>query len=398
MRILIYCDEDLTVAAGGSRQVVELAAALSTRRHKLRVIAPRPARHGERTCATERGKVIAVPVLRRLHLRPITFLAMSGIILMKELLLWKPAVLLWFDSPGQISPLLCATLTGCPYVLFVNGLPREEIRGGWSRRLVACLLQLLLTIATRHAAAVVSVCPELLAFMRSNWGIRREQCALIQNGVDPDRFRPIEARDARRRLGLETDNPYVVFVGGFFPWHGLETLLAAAPAVLRVLPQTKFLLVGDGQTRPQLEDLSRHLGLTDRVWFTGRVEHDDVPWWISAADLCVVLHHPTRSYPGDSMKLWEYMACGRPIVTTAGPGYGDTVEKLGSGVAVPANAPARLAEEVIKLLSDEKARRRMGASGRAAVIHDHTWEARAIEFEAVVSRHLHAQVEGRADG
>jgi glycosyltransferase involved in cell wall biosynthesis len=180
--------------------------------------------------------------------------------------------------------------------------------------------------------------------------------------------------------------PYVGFVGGFFPWHDLETLVGAIPAVRRAVPEACFLLVGDGQERPAMEALARRLGVQDACLFPGWVRSDEVLLWINAADVCVVLNNPIRLYAGDSMKLWEYLACGKPVVATAGVGFGDTVEEFGSGLAVKANDPDGLSEALIRLLRNPEERQRMGARGRAAVQEAHTWAARAAQLEALLER------------
>ncbi|MFZ1802702.1 MAG: glycosyltransferase, partial [Nitrospira sp.] len=177
--------------------------------------------------------------------------------------------------------------------------------------------------------------------------------------------------------------PYIGFVGGFFPWHGLETLIEAMAIVVQSFKTVQCLLVGDGQTKKNLEGLVRQLRLSAYVQFPGRADFDMVPKWIAASDVCVVLHRQTRSYPGDSMKLWEYLACARPVVATAGPGYGETVEALHCGVSAKADDPHDLARQLIRLLDDRNLCARMGERGRTAVVQRHTWSARAAQLEQV---------------
>jgi glycosyltransferase involved in cell wall biosynthesis len=197
---------------------------------------------------------------------------------------------------------------------------------------------------------------------------------------------PIPALEARKALGLASDRAYVGFIGGFFPWHGLETLIQAIPAVRRAVPEVCLLLVGDGQERRRIEALAGWLGVREACLFTGRVVSDAIPLWIGASDVCVVLNNPIRLYAGDSMKLWEYLACARPVVATAGAGFGDAVEAFGGGVAVKANDPDGLADALVRLLRNPEERWQMGACGRAAVQEAHTWAARAAQLEAILAQ------------
>jgi glycosyltransferase involved in cell wall biosynthesis len=383
MNILVYCDEELSVAGGGSRQVVEFVRALAARSHAVRVVAPKPRRQVDESVALGGARPVWVRTLRLPVFRPLMYLAGSAVALFLTMWREKPDVLLWFDSPGQIAPLWCSRLLHCPYVLFVNGLPAAELTGVWGWAPIRGLIQRALRVSAQQARAVVSVCREIPYWMQREWGIEAARCRVIRNGVDPAACVPRDKAEARRRLRLNPDRSYIGFVGGFFPWHGLDTLVEAMALVRREHPDAMLLLVGDGQTRPTLEALVRQRGLENAVTFVGRVAFDEVSWWVGASDLCVVLHRPIRFYPGDSMKLWEYLACARPVVATAGAGYGDLIETLGAGVSVQGEDVSSLAAGLSRLIRSPEAATRMGQAGRAAVVDAHTWEARAVELERV---------------
>ena len=383
MHILTYCDEDLGVAAGGSRQVLELSKALVQRGHAVTVVAPESERGRAAVQNSAQLSVTFVPVVRWGGLRPLSFLWGSMRILNEVVATHRPDVLLWFDSPGQMAPLWVFRNNRCPIIYFVNGLPLEEVQGVWRHPPFRGLLTHGLRLATRKATALVSVCPEVLTGLETVEPLNTKSCSVIRNGVDLDHFFPQSHEESRGELGLISPGPYVGFVGGFFPWHGLDTLIEALALVVKAFPTVRCLLVGDGETRASLEALVRELGLSAHVYFPGRVDFDMVPKWIAASDVCVVLHRQTRSYPGDSMKLWEYLACGRPVVATAGPGYGQTVEELQCGVSVKADDPSDLARQLGCLLGDHHLRTRMGDRGRAAVVRRHTWSTRAEELERV---------------
>ena len=383
MRILVFCDEDLSIAAGGARQVLEFAKALSLRSHTIRIVGPQPVQGHRLAQEFASLSFRPVSVWRVAGLRPLSFLIASWNALRQELPTWRPDVLLWFDSPGQMAPLLALSGHACASVLFVNGLPEEEVQGVWRLPLVRWVLRTALKTAARRVQGVVSICGEIVTQMQDAWGILPERCRVIRNGVDGDRFQPQSHETARQVLGLQTKGPYIGFVGGFFPWHGLETLIEAVAFVHGKVPTATFLLVGDGQTRHGLQELVQQRGLADIVRFVGRVDWAQVPTWIAACDVCVVLHRRTRSYPGDSMKLWEYLSCGRPVVTTVGPGYGETVEAIGCGLAAEPGDPKDLARQLVRLLEDPDELVKMGERGRMAVVQAHTWGARAQELEQV---------------
>lgn len=393
MRILAYCDEDLSVAAGGARQVLELAKALVARKHAVMVVAPQPAAEGRHLHDFDQVDMRFVSVVRWGGLRPLSFLLGSLRILSWTVREWRPDVLIWFDSPGQMAPLWVLRHRTCPCVYFVNGLPHEEVQGLWQRPPIRQLLSYGLKQAVRRAEALVSVCPEVLSGLARLQHVDAERCAVIRNGVDPELFVPQSHEKARVQLGIDGAGPYIGFVGGFFPWHGLETLVEAIPLVTSAYPSLQVLLVGEGGAKTDLESLVQRKGLTRHVRFVGRAEFATVSTWIAACDVCVVLHKQTRSYPGDSMKLWEYLACGRPVVTTAGPGCGDVVESIGCGLAAAPDDPHDLARQIVHLLMEPDKRIRMGELGRASILRSHTWKVRARELEAVCC----AAIRGRTE-
>lgn len=390
MKLLVFCDEDLGSPGGGSRQILELSKALAARGHELRIIAPR---FGRRPLQPS-PPVLAVPGIPLPGLRPLSYLILSTLVVPTVLYRWRPDAVCWFDSPGQVGPLLGTWLVHRPYLLFVNGLPQEELRGFWRWPPAMMLVVWGLRRTAGRAAAVVSVCGEILGWMQREWEIKANRCHVVRNGVDPERFRPIPAKEARRALGLEPERRYVGFVGGFFPWHDLDSVIRAVPAVREAVPGVCFLVVGDGQMRTSVERLADRLGVRDACLFPGRVPFDQVPQWIGASDACVVLNNPTRLYAGDSMKLWEYLACARPVVATVGPGFGDAVEALGSGLAVKVDDVEGLAQALVRLLQDPEERMRMGARGRAAVQQAHTWDARAAELESLFERMIRNEARG----
>lgn len=131
MNILVFCDEDLGVAGGGAQQVVQFVRALAARGHALRVVAPTPSADmkDDASLISARGLWVWVPRLPMI--RPWVYLVGSAITLLWSMWREKPDVMLWFDSPGQVAPLICAGVMRCPYVLFVNGLAGEELTGLW---------------------------------------------------------------------------------------------------------------------------------------------------------------------------------------------------------------------------------------------------------------------------
>ncbi len=147
--------------------------------------------------------------------------------------------------------------------------------------------------------------------------------------------RPDEKQRLRRTLGFGDDDCVVGFTGTFGWWHGIDVLAAAIPRICAEMPAVKFLLIGDGTHKPQLDaEVERH-GLNDRVRRVGRVPQEEGARLLKACDIYVSPHssHMVDSkFFGSPTKVFEYMAMGGGIVAS-------DLEQIGE-VLSPALRPA----------------------------------------------------------
>lgn len=194
-------------------------------------------------------------------------------------------------------------------------------------------------------------------------GYGRRAIAVIRNGVDLDRFAPRPPDEAlRTTLGLPPRAPLVVTVSRLNPMKGIDDFLKAAALLADRFAEARFVIVGDGSSRRQLEALTGPLGLAGRVVFTGT--RLDVAAILSQAAISVA---PSLS-EGLSNVVLESMAAGVPVVATR---VGGTPELLDDGVTgllvPPCDAPA-LAAAIGRLLGNEALARRLGGAARARVV------------------------------
>jgi glycosyltransferase involved in cell wall biosynthesis len=113
--------------------------------------------------------------------------------------------------------------------------------------------------------------------------------------------------------------------------------------------------------------------VSDEFIFTGIVPYEEVSKYISASDICVVPKRQLKS--GYSpLKLYEYMACGKPVVASRVEGF-TILEQNNAGILVEPENPENIANVIIKLLNDEKLREELGRNGREYVVKNHSWES-----------------------
>ncbi|GIV00422.1 MAG: hypothetical protein KatS3mg014_2037 [Actinomycetota bacterium] len=152
------------------------------------------------------------------------------------------------------------------------------------------------------------------------------------------------------------------FLGQLIPRKGVDVLLAAVARALASGTPVEVTIVGDGPERRALEELSRSLGIDDRIRFVGAVRYEEVGRYLREMDVLVL---PTR-YDYRAMVVLEALAAGIPVITTTADGNStSTVVDGENGFVVPPDDPDALAQRLALLATDPTAlgRVRQGASG-----------------------------------
>lgn len=188
----------------------------------------------------------------------------------------------------------------------------------------------------------------------------------VRNAVEPP-HPPSAARLAAldRGLGLEAGAPVVSIVGRLVPPKAHERFIAAAALIAERVPECRFLVVGDGPRRAELERLARSRGLADRLTFTGaRVDAIDL---IARSDVIVF----SSSSEGMPVVALESMAAGVPVVSTDVEGMRELLAD-DAGVVVASREPAALADAVAELLASPARRAQLGRRGRERVGDEYT--------------------------
>lgn len=238
----------------------------------------------------------------------------------------------------------------------------------------------------RHAAAVTVASRTLQSQV---WGM----------GVSPDRvfYAPncprtslLSARDqvseadqarVRQQLGIGSA-PMLLFVGNISLGDDLDLALVALQEVRERLPEVQLVIVGTGEGLSRLRDLADDLCLHNTVHFTGWIEHQHVPAYLAAADIAIYPYRDTLINRAKcSIKILEYMAMGKAIVTTR---VGQNLEYLEHGrsgiLAEPGDAHA-FAYALLCLLADPALAHRLGENAARRIRDQFTWSRQIHTIE-----------------
>ncbi len=211
-------------------------------------------------------------------------------------------------------------------------------------------------------------------------GVPAEKIVVNPNGVDVEEFRPGVGRDVvRRELDVADDATLAGFVGTFGPWHGVLTL-AEAIALLPPDKGLRFLLVGAGMFRDDVERIVSEAGRSQQVIFAGQVEHKKVPSLLDACDILLSPHVPMndgREFFGSPTKLFEYMAMGKAIVASRLGQIAEVLDDEKTALLIEPGDARQLAEAILRLSNSRELRERLGGAARRAAIERHTWKRNA---------------------
>ena len=200
-------------------------------------------------------------------------------------------------------------------------------------------------------------------------GVAAHRIAVLENGVDIDRFAGAAPPDTSR------DPVRIGTVANLRPIKNLDLLIRAAAELIRRHPQVRFEIAGEGEQRGELERLISQLNLGDRVRLLGA--ESDVPRFLGSLDIAVLC---SRS-EGMSNALLEYMAAGRAIVATRVGAAEKLIRDGEEGLLVPPNDLPALVSAIDRLLTDSPLALRVGNAARKRAVADFSRDAMRRRFE-----------------
>jgi glycosyltransferase involved in cell wall biosynthesis len=267
---------------------------------------------------------------------------------------------------------MASVLTGRPLVLEVIGNRVTGLQLSQSRKIIAYSKGMFED--KEHASKVV----------------------LVTGAVDTETFRPdpVSGEEVRARYSLG-GSPVVGYVGTFQEWHGLSELIEAAQEILQSRADVKFLMVGPYYKETQ--ERVAAAGISGAFIFTGPIQYEQVPKYMNAGDVLVAPYNPARIESteqvrkhglGSPLKVFEYMAVGKPVITTDVKPISDPIQDGVTGYLIPPGDSKALGSAILRILGDRLTAQKVGAAGRQSVIANYSWSMVAEQlggiFEAVV--------------
>ena len=217
--------------------------------------------------------------------------------------------------------------------------------------------------------------------LKQLYAVSQENVRVVSGGVDLSLFQPGNQQAAKTKLGVGGSQT-LLYVGRLDPIKGVEVLIHTVSQIT-TSRNIEVLIVGGHSSDPEyqrLSEIARELAILDRIDFVGAQNHDLLPTYYQAADICVVPSY----YESFGLVALEAMACGTPVVASRVPGLQTIVRDNRSGYIVPWHCPDAFADRLEILLSNDALRECMGSNAREIAM-SMSWDRSAQEVANVYS-------------
>ena len=209
---------------------------------------------------------------------------------------------------------------------------------------------------------IIAFSPHERDAMARLYGADARKVSLVPCGVDLEVFRPLDQKSVRSRLGLNGEK-ILLYVGRVEPIKGLDLLVETA-AQMDFAEGVRMMVVGadvnGDREMHRVKQLAKERDLEDKIDFVGQVDHDDLPLYYNAADVCVVPSY----YESFGLVALESMACGTPVVATRVGGLSTIIHHGRTGYLKSWRCPEAFANSVEMIISSDGLQQSMGEAAR----------------------------------
>nr|WP_290667694.1 glycosyltransferase family 4 protein [Ardenticatena sp.] len=281
----------------------------------------------------------------------------------------RPDVLLLGHAhPRLLTP---AWLSRSPFAIIIHGADFLAARGRWHFPLFVALLN-------RARMVIANSCA--LAQRYRKYGVH-VPIHVVYPATDPNRFHPPREKTPHP--------PTLLTVTRLHAYKGVDTMIATLPRIRQVIPDVRYLVVGDGPDRPRLEALAEAHGVAAHVLFRGYVPDAQIPQVYQEADVFVLLsREEADNVEGFGIVLLEAAASGLPTIAAQSGGMPEAIRDGKTGVLVPPHDTETIATRAIELLQSPETRHAMGQAGRRWVEEQMNWQRVSEEIARLLTHSL----------
>jgi glycosyltransferase involved in cell wall biosynthesis len=222
---------------------------------------------------------------------------------------------------------------------------------------------------------LIVVSSALKDYFAKKYPLQAAKIIITPNAINPDKM-AIDSTfvaDLKKQYNLN-DCIVIGFVGSIFPYHGVDNLIIAFDEIKKqVTKKIKLVIVGDGETLPELKQLTTKLKLNEEVIFTGNVKNNLIYNYISLMDITVMAK---SNWYGSPVKIFEYGALAKAIIAPDTIPVKDVMDNMKDGILVN-EQKENLVNALLLLITDEEKRQELGLHFKKKIMENHTWDKMA---------------------
>ena len=297
--------------------------------------------------------------------------------IIKQVKEFNPDVVVGFDVPNSYIAFKISKMLRIPsvyYVIDINYLFVPE-------KVLQIMAKAIELRTVKIADAIIAINDELKRFYTEKMGAPLSRSYVIRAGIDTQRFNPyVDGSQIRETYDIKRDEIVLFFMGWLYAFSGLKEV-AISLFNYNSKPKIKLLVVGKGELYEELLRMkSEKLG--DNLILVNWQPYDKIPKYIAASDICLL-----PAYNNEVMrhivpiKMYEYMACGKPVIATRLPGI---MKEFGEGNGVIyVERPEDVLKKAVELAEDRQKMRELGIKA-AKYVQRYSWEAITDQFEGIL--------------
>jgi glycosyltransferase involved in cell wall biosynthesis len=383
--LYVATDQQVPGSTGGSVHVVEVANGLASRGHEVHVVA----QPGEKTSGSSSNRFQLHPSQTLVPHRMFRWTAEKQIGTLIDRLGVDAVLERYYNFGGE--GVRAAYRRGVPVLLEVNApvIDHPGSLKAWLDRLLFFRpMQRLREEQCRKAAALVTPLPAILPPT-----VPSDKVHPIHWGANVEHFRPgLLPSGLAAELPIPPHVRVVVFSGSFRRWHGADVLVKAAARLItkRKERDLLFLFLGSGPGLVEVRREVNRCGIGAYVHLTGAVPYHQMPLHLARCHIGVAPYQPSRhgqlqlGFYWSPLKIFEYMACGLPVVTLDVHPLREIVRPGQEGLLVQEGDENSLADAIAELVASPERAAEMGRSARERVVSHYSWQVHCEKLEKVL--------------
>lgn len=272
-----------------------------------------------------------------------------------------------------------------PVVISMHGTGIDEIKSKLRLKLtLKNILSLLYYLycylfkdvkAIKNATGIIATSNEQKKILKKFYFLNEQKLHLVYNGIDTDLFMPgVDVSCLRKKYNLKPDEKVILSLARIKEEKGIQITILALPSILKEFPQTKLLIVGEGEYKDTLKELVKNLGLVENVIFETFIPYQELPKYFNLSDIFV---NSTLRENGYDLTLLQAMSCSTVVISSNLGSVPTVIKDSENGLLVPIGDKDRLSKSIIRVWQDPNLKKRIEEEGRKTVIKEFSLESMA---------------------